>query len=335
MRASSFTESQKAFILKQGEEGTPVAEICRKAGISPSDLFQLKTRYGGLLLDEMRRLKALEDDSSRQKKIVADLTLDQGDVAARHPPKALRPARTRELVDGMLLDWGVSVRRACRALRFAPSSGHDKSRRTGRAAFDLRIREICETRVRQGYRRVHVPRRREGWLVRLKKTRRIYNEPVLRLRNKSPKRRVKAKRRDDRKEALGPNDIWAMDFVHDQLALGNKLRILTVVDTHSRFCPATELRFTCRGEDVVQTPERARHQNESVPTSATQNNQGRQRQRVHLARPRAVGLCQRCHPEFPAPRHANGQRRHRGVQQQASVRMPERALVHEPCRCAG
>lgn len=41
-----------------------------------------------------------------------------------------------------------------------------------------------------------------------------------------------------REEAAAPNDVWAMDFVHDQLALGRKLRILTVVDTHSRFCPA-------------------------------------------------------------------------------------------------
>ena len=47
-----------------------------------------------------------------------------------------------------------------------------------------------------------------------------------------------------------------LDFVHDQLALGNKLRILTIVDTHSRFCPAADPRFAYRGEDVVRTLER-------------------------------------------------------------------------------
>ena len=102
--------------------------------------------------------------------------------------------------------------------------------------MELRIREICETRVRYGYRRIHVLLRREGWQVNIKKTRRIYNELGLQLRNKHPKRRVKAKLCDDRQEAVGPNDVWAMDFVHDQLALGNKLRILTIVDIHSRFC---------------------------------------------------------------------------------------------------
>ncbi|SCY15938.1 putative transposase [Paracoccus tibetensis] len=91
--------------------------------------------------------------------------------------------------------------------------------------------------------------------MNVKKTRRIYNEVGLQLRNKHPKRRVKAKLRDDRQEAVGPNDVWTMDFVHDQLALGNKLRILTIVDIHSRFCPVADPRFTYRDEDVVQTLE--------------------------------------------------------------------------------
>lgn len=57
----------------------------------------------------------------------------------------------------------------------------------------------------------------------MKKTRRVYNELRLQLRNKHPKRRVTAKLRVDRQEAVGPNDVWVMDFVHDQLALGKKL----------------------------------------------------------------------------------------------------------------
>jgi putative transposase len=156
----------------------------------------------------------------------------------------------------VLADGGISIRRACKALTFDTSTYHCKSRRTGQAALERRIREISETRVRYGYRRVHVLLRREGWIVNMKKTRRIYKELGLQLRNKHPKRRVKAKLREDRQDAVGPNDVWAMDFVHDQLATGKKLRILNIVDTHSRYCPATDPRFTYRGEDVVQTLER-------------------------------------------------------------------------------
>ena len=77
MKASKFTDAQKAFILKQGEEGTPVAEICRKAGISQATYFSWKKKYAGLLPTEMKRLKRLEDENGRLKKIVADLTLDR------------------------------------------------------------------------------------------------------------------------------------------------------------------------------------------------------------------------------------------------------------------
>ena len=90
----------------------------------------------------------------------------------------------------------------------------------------------------------------------MKKTHRIYNELGLQLRNKTPKRRVKAKLRDDRRAASTSNEVWAMDFVHDQLATGQKIRVLTVVDTFSRFSPAIDPRFSYRAEDVVVTLER-------------------------------------------------------------------------------
>jgi putative transposase len=77
MKASNFPDAQKAFILKQGDDGIPVAEICRKAGISQATYFNWRKKYAGLLPDEKRRLKALEDENSRLKKIVADLTLDR------------------------------------------------------------------------------------------------------------------------------------------------------------------------------------------------------------------------------------------------------------------
>ena len=100
---------------------------------------------------------------------------------------------------------------------------------------------------------MHVLLRRDGWLINIKKTRRIYNELGMQLRKKPPKRRVKAKLREDRHVAVGPNDIWAMDFVHDQLATGKKLRILTVIDTWSRYSPAIDPRYSYKGEDVVRT----------------------------------------------------------------------------------
>jgi len=150
----------------------------------------------------------------------------------------------------------VSIRRACRTLELDASTYHYKSRRRDQADIAARIKEICATRVRYGYRRVHVLLRREGWTINMKRTYRIYRELGLQLRNKRPKRRVKAKLREDRQEAVQPNEVWAMDFVHDQLATGRKIRVLTVVDTFSRYAPAIDPRFSYRAEDVVGTLER-------------------------------------------------------------------------------
>ena len=77
MKASKFTDSQKAFIIRQGEEGTAVAEICRKAGISQATYFNWKKKYSGMMPSEMKRLRELEEENNRLKRIVADLSLDK------------------------------------------------------------------------------------------------------------------------------------------------------------------------------------------------------------------------------------------------------------------
>ena len=77
MKASRFSEAQKAFVLKQGADGVLLVEICRKVGISQATYFNWKKKYDGLLPTEMRRLKQLEDENAKLKRIVADLTLDK------------------------------------------------------------------------------------------------------------------------------------------------------------------------------------------------------------------------------------------------------------------
>lgn len=77
MRKSKFTESQIAFILRQADEGTPIVEVCRKAGISEATFYNWRAKYGGLTPSEMKRLRQLEEENSKLKKLVADLSLDK------------------------------------------------------------------------------------------------------------------------------------------------------------------------------------------------------------------------------------------------------------------
>ena len=168
----------------------------------------------------------------------------------------MRPARARQLVDYLRTGYRISIRRACSALRFDRSSYHYRHRRPEQATLRKRIRELAEARVRYGYRRIHVLLRREGWGLNHKRTRRLYREEGLQLRNKTPKRKVSAKRRETRHMATAANDCWSMDFLSDQLFDGRKIRVLTIVDNYTRVSPAIDVRASYRGADVVATLER-------------------------------------------------------------------------------
>lgn len=77
MKKKRFTEAQIAFALRQAESGTPVSEIIRKMGISEVTFYRWKKKYAGLGASELRKLKDLEDENRRLKRLVADLTLDK------------------------------------------------------------------------------------------------------------------------------------------------------------------------------------------------------------------------------------------------------------------
>jgi putative transposase len=86
MKASKFTKAQIAFVLKQAEDGTPIGEVCRKAGISDATFYNWRKKHAGVMPSEMKRLRQLEEENAKLKRIVADLSLDKAmlqDVLAK------------------------------------------------------------------------------------------------------------------------------------------------------------------------------------------------------------------------------------------------------------
>jgi putative transposase len=77
MKKSKFTEQQIAFALQQAEGGMTVAEVCREMGIAEATFYRWKQLYGGLMPSEVKKLRQLEEENSRLRKVVADLTLDK------------------------------------------------------------------------------------------------------------------------------------------------------------------------------------------------------------------------------------------------------------------
>ena len=77
MKTSKYTEEQVAFALRQAETGTRIEEICRKVGISQATFYNWKRKFTGMTLSDLRKLRQLEQENQRLKKLVADLSLDK------------------------------------------------------------------------------------------------------------------------------------------------------------------------------------------------------------------------------------------------------------------
>jgi putative transposase len=145
MKRGRFSEEQIIAVLKEADGGAKVTEVCRKHGISDATFYNWRSRYGGLEISELRRLRRLEKENRRLKG-------DRSGPGARHPgaegragKKRVRPAVKRELVAGLMAMHGLSQRRACglieitrRSFRRAPKPDRNRELRaaqiTGRGA---------------------------------------------------------------------------------------------------------------------------------------------------------------------------------------------------------
>ena len=134
----------------------------------------------------------------------------------------------------------ISERRGCRLMGITRSSLCYRSRRADTSALKLRMRDLAASRVRYGYRRIHVLLRREGWTVNHKRIYRLYKLEGLSLRLKKTKKRV-SRVRVEQPEVLSPNERWSLDFMSDRLENGSRIRVLTIVDHFSRVSPAIEV----------------------------------------------------------------------------------------------
>ena len=164
----------------------------------------------------------------------------------------VRPAQRRQFVRWAQEAYRVSERRACGAAGIARSSVRYRSVRPSQEPLRRRIREICAVRVRAGYRQVHVLLRREGWEINHKRTYRLYREEGLTQRTQRKRRHRSAARRVQRDHPTRPNEQWAMDFMHDTLADGRSLRVLTMIDIHTRECLALRASRSFTGACVAR-----------------------------------------------------------------------------------
>jgi putative transposase len=159
-------------------------------------------------------------------------------------------------VEVLKMAYKVSQRRACSTMVFARSVVRYESRADPQEALRMRLRELAMARVGYGYRRLHILLWREGWRVNHKRVYRLYRDEGLGMRKKTPRRRRACLKRELRPAVVEKNECWSMDFMSDQLFDGRRIRVLTLVDNHTRESLAIHVAQRIRGMEVAEVLER-------------------------------------------------------------------------------
>ena len=182
MKRKRFTEEQIIGILKEHELGAKTADLCRKHGISEATFYNWKSKFGGMDVSEAKRLKGLETENAKLKRLLADAMLDNAALEGSVVKKMVTPAARREAVAHLRGAHEMSERRACRVIGCDRMTVRYRSRRPDDPRLRERLRALARERRRFGYRRLLIFLRREGFLVNHKRLLRIYREERLMVR---------------------------------------------------------------------------------------------------------------------------------------------------------
>ena len=129
MKRSKFTEEQIVAILREQEAGEKTADVCRRHGVSSATFYAWKAKYGGMDVSDAKRLKALEEENGKLKRLLADAMLDNDGAEGSARPKMVTPAARRTAVAHLAEAYEMSERRACRVIAADRSSVRYRSQR--------------------------------------------------------------------------------------------------------------------------------------------------------------------------------------------------------------
>ena len=231
MRKARFNEEQMVAVIREADR-EPVAVVAKRHGISEQTIYTWRKRFGGFQANDIRRLKQLETENARLKKLVVerDLEIEVMKEVAR----------------------GLSARRACTLLKVARSALSYHGRKAARdAPMVARMRELSAQYPRYGYRRIRIFLGRDGYRMSPGRAYRLWRAASLQLPRKRPRKRVAAAR--PRPQApCGPNQVWSYDFVFDHCANGQQLKCLTVTDEFTKEGLAIDVDGHIRSARVIE-----------------------------------------------------------------------------------
>ena len=320
MKRKRFSAEQIIGILNEAAAGAAAVEVCRRHGISETTFYRWKAKFGGLAVSDAKRLRQLEAENSRLKRLLAEAASGQRGAQGPAHKKLVTPAARRRALEHLCAAHRCSERRACGLVGLARSVARYQPRRRDDAELRARLRELAGRHRRFGYLRLHELLRWEGLVINRKRTYRLYkaeNLTVRRGRRHRPPER-------ERLRLVVPerrNQRWSMDFASDALWTGRRIRCLCIVDDATRESPALLPDFSIGGAG------RASARRARVPPRPAGGDRHGQRAGSH--RPgalRLVGTYRGAAALHPT-RQADPERARRELHRPVSGRGPEPALV--------
>ncbi|MEW8230631.1 MAG: IS3 family transposase [Candidatus Thiodiazotropha endolucinida] len=254
MKKSRYSESQIISILKEAEAGIPVTELCRKHGMSDATFYNWRAKYGGMDVSMMKRMKELEAENRRLKKMYAEERLKAEIRKEALEGKLLRPSQRREMAKHALSKHGLSIRLTCEIFGISETCYRYQPKLSGDNAHiaDWLLRLTTANRT-WGFGLCFLYLRNvRGYGYNHKRVYRIYRELELNLRIK-PKRRLKRDKPDELSVPRQINEVWSMDFMHDRLIDGRSFRTFNVIDDYNREGLGIEVDLSLPALRVIRT----------------------------------------------------------------------------------
>jgi putative transposase len=217
-------------------EGKDVAEVCRELQVSEQTYYRWRNQFRGMNADDAKRLKDLERENATAGRRGAGEGRTQGDREG----KLLSPERRRAAVHHLMRTMKVSERFACRVTgqnrstqRRPPAATTPADPDAGLRAW---LRAWAKDHPRRGFRPAYHDARAEGWNVNHQKIQRLWRDEGLRVPQRRRRKRLGASTTPNPPTADAPNAVWAVDFQFDATTDGRPIKIVSIVDEHTREC---------------------------------------------------------------------------------------------------
>lgn len=254
MRKSRFTESQIVAILKQTDGGVPIKDVVRQHGISVPTYYKWKSRYGGMDVAELARVRELEAENSKLKRLYAEQALEihaLKDVIAK---KAVTPSTRREVATvfraRLVSAARVSATRLARSAWYRPIS----DRSAADASLIDALQAVIARHGRWGFWKCFRRLRLDGHRWNHKRMWRVYCQLKLNLPRRT-KKRLPLRERQTLAVPAQANTLWSMDFMADTLYGGRRFRTFNVLDEGVREALTIEVDTSLRTERVIRVLE--------------------------------------------------------------------------------